>query len=248
MCGDLDALVRAVGARDSRAICPASWPSGRTPGTGCLARRGRRELHPFRELRSGPRLAPSTPGDCFSTSVPSAWTCASSWPPRSARLADSVTPVDEVHGFRYFDDRDLIGFVDGTENPVEQESCGRHDRSARRTRRSPAAATSSCRSTCTTCLSWNALPTETQERIIGRTKLSRHRAGRRGQAELRPQRADHDRRERRRRCKILRDNMPFGRPVRGRIWDVLHWLLPFAAASPRQMLTNMFIGRSAWQL
>ena len=25
--------------------------------------------------------------------------------------------VDEVHGFRYFDQRDLIGFVDGTENP-----------------------------------------------------------------------------------------------------------------------------------
>ena len=28
--------------------------------------------------------------------------------------------MDEVHGFTYFDDRDLIGFVDGTENPVGQ--------------------------------------------------------------------------------------------------------------------------------
>ena len=25
--------------------------------------------------------------------------------------------VDEVHGFRSFDERDLLGFVDGTENP-----------------------------------------------------------------------------------------------------------------------------------
>ena len=36
------------------------------------------------------------------------------------RLGDSVTPVDEVQAFRYFDDRDLIGFVDGTENPRGQ--------------------------------------------------------------------------------------------------------------------------------
>jgi putative iron-dependent peroxidase len=34
-----------------------------------------------------------------------------------ARIGDAVSPADEVHGFRYFDDRDLIGFVDGTENP-----------------------------------------------------------------------------------------------------------------------------------
>ena len=25
-----------------------------------------------------------------------------------------------MHGFKYFDDRDLLGFVDGTENPVDQ--------------------------------------------------------------------------------------------------------------------------------
>jgi putative iron-dependent peroxidase len=35
-----------------------------------------------------------------------------------ARLSAAVTIVDETHGFKYFDDRDLIGFVDGTENPV----------------------------------------------------------------------------------------------------------------------------------
>jgi putative iron-dependent peroxidase len=34
-----------------------------------------------------------------------------------ARVGDAVSPVYEVHGFRYFDDRDLLGFADGTENP-----------------------------------------------------------------------------------------------------------------------------------
>ena len=36
----------------------------------------------------------------------------------TARLDDAVSTADEVHGFRYFDNRDLLGFVDGTENPV----------------------------------------------------------------------------------------------------------------------------------
>jgi putative iron-dependent peroxidase len=34
-----------------------------------------------------------------------------------SRIGGAVSTVDEVHGFRYFDDRDLLGFVDGTENP-----------------------------------------------------------------------------------------------------------------------------------
>ena len=65
------------------------------------------------------------------------------------RLAGAVTVVDEVHGFRFFDERDLLGFVDGTENPDGRAAAaaalvGEADRN------SPAAATSSCRSTCTT--------------------------------------------------------------------------------------------------
>ena len=36
------------------------------------------------------------------------------------RLGGVASVADEVHGFKYFDDRDLLGFVDGTENPVEQ--------------------------------------------------------------------------------------------------------------------------------
>jgi putative iron-dependent peroxidase len=36
-------------------------------------------------------------------------------------LGDAISVVDEVQGFRYFDMRNMVGFVDGTENPV-----GRH--------------------------------------------------------------------------------------------------------------------------
>lgn len=33
------------------------------------------------------------------------------------QLGDAATAADEVHGFTCFDRRDLLGFVDGTENP-----------------------------------------------------------------------------------------------------------------------------------
>ena len=41
------------------------------------------------------------------------------------RLAAPRTVVDEVHGFKYFDERDLLGFVDGTENPTGAAGTGR---------------------------------------------------------------------------------------------------------------------------
>ena len=38
------------------------------------------------------------------------------------KLGDAVTVIEEVHGFRYFDQRAMIGFVDGTENPERHEA------------------------------------------------------------------------------------------------------------------------------
>lgn len=38
-----------------------------------------------------------------------------------AALADSTRVTDETHGFLYLDNRDLTGFLDGTENPDEVE-------------------------------------------------------------------------------------------------------------------------------
>ena len=88
-----------------------------------------------------------------------------------ARLGDAFPPVDEVHGFRYFDARDLLGFVDGTENPTGQAAMdatliGAED---------AAFAGGSyviVQKYLHDLAGWNALPTEEQERIIGRTKLS----------------------------------------------------------------------------
>jgi porphyrinogen peroxidase len=111
------------------------------------------ELHPFRELRGPRHFAPATPGDLlFHLRANQMDLCFEFASQVMNRLGGVATVVDEVHGFRYFDERDLMGFVDGTESPAAGPA-RKPPWSARRTRTSPAAATSSCRSTPTT---WTA--------------------------------------------------------------------------------------------
>ena len=88
---------------------------------------------------------------------------------------------------------------------------------------------------------WNALPTEAQERIIGRTKLSDIELD----DAVKPTSAHsalttivEDGKE----IKILRDNMPFGRVAEGEFGT---YFIGYSR-SPRtieQMLENMFVGR-----
>ena len=88
-----------------------------------------------------------------------------------ARLGDAVTPVDEVQDFVTSTTATCLGFVDGTENPrgeavIDAALIGEED----------AAFAGGSYVIVQKYLhdldAWNALPTEAQERIIGRTKLS----------------------------------------------------------------------------
>ena len=75
-------------------------------------------LHPFAEIRGAkPHGGLDTRAICCSISALTGSTSASSLHAARRPLAGSARVVDEVHGFRSFDQRDLLGFVDGTENP-----------------------------------------------------------------------------------------------------------------------------------
>ncbi|MFD8596330.1 Dyp-type peroxidase [Kitasatospora sp. NPDC059646] len=129
------------------------------------------QLHPFQEL-AGPRhLAPATPGDLLlHVRAERMDLCFELATKITGRLGPAVGVVDETHGFRYFDCRDLIGFVDGTENPDGQDAAdavliGDED---------PAFAGGSyviVQKYLHDMAEWNALSTERQELVIGRTKL-----------------------------------------------------------------------------
>jgi putative iron-dependent peroxidase len=117
-CGDLSGIIRAVEFRDIDAglTCIAAFGSDiwdRLFGDPRPA-----ELHPFREFHAGNRHAPATPGDIlFHIRAQRMDICFELATQIMDRIGDAVSVADEVQGFRYFEDRDLIGFVDGTENP-----------------------------------------------------------------------------------------------------------------------------------
>jgi porphyrinogen peroxidase len=117
--------------------------------------------------------APSTPGDLlFHIRAHRMDLCFELAQRLTERLGDAATVIDEVHGFRSFDERDLLGFVDGTENP---EGDGAVDAVTVTEEQDPAFAGSSyviVQKYLHDLTTWDALSTEQQERAIGRTKLS----------------------------------------------------------------------------
>lgn len=239
---DLAAYVRTVGFRNPEAMLSCVMAIGSVAWDRVYPKAPRpEELHPFREIGAGPRHAPSTPGDvllhirarhldlCFeiATLVLS-------------KLAGKVDVIDEVQGFRYFDQRDLLGFVDGTEDPT-----------------GPAASAAVLLDECDPLLAggsyvivqkylhdlaaWNRLPTETQERIIGRYKLSNVEIDDDAKApyahNVLTSITDADGKER----KILRDNMPFGKPGAGEFGTYFIGYC-HTPTTIEKMLQNMFVG------
>ncbi|MGA2118259.1 MAG: Dyp-type peroxidase [Bryobacteraceae bacterium] len=240
-CADLAALLRAVEFRDLEASLSCVMGFGSDAWDRLFGPPRPAELHPFREIRAGARNAVSTPGDLlFHIRAKRMDLCFELATQLMARLGDSVSPVDEVHGFRYFDDRDLIGFVDGTENPRGAAAIG-----AVMVGEEDAAFAGGSYVIVQKYLhdlaAWNALSTEAQEHIIGRTKLSDIELD----DSVKPTSAHNalttiveDGKE----IKILRDNMPFGRPSEAEFGT---YFIGYSR-SPRtieQMLANMFVGR-----
>jgi len=199
-----------------------------------------KDLHPFREVQ-GQHHAVSTPGDIlFHVRATRMDLCFELATQIMCRLGDAVATVDEVHGFNYFDDRDLIGFVDGTENPVDQAALdaaiiGDED---------PAFAGGSyvvVQKYLHDLQSWNALPVEQQEKIIGRTKLADIELD----DAVKPTYAHNALTtivENGEQLEIVRDNMPFGDIGKGEFGT---YFIGYARSPSRieQMLVNMFVGR-----
>ncbi|BAV64561.1 Dyp-type peroxidase [Sphingobium cloacae] len=242
--GGLDDLVKTVGFRDlsARLSCIAGigsdlWdrlhPGGKP-----------RELKPFAPIKGTAHDAPSTPGDLlFHIRAERADLCFEFERLLLAALDTAVEMIDEVTGFRYFDARDLLGFVDGTANPAGPDLSASalvgdedgdfaggsyivvqkylHDMAA-----------------------WGRVPTPLQEEIIGRTKIDNveiddDAAPRKSHKSLATivdeQGVEHD---------ILRDNMPFGRAGHGEFgtyfigYSRYLWVI-------EKMLERMYVGDPA---
>jgi putative iron-dependent peroxidase len=242
-CGDLPGLLRSVGFRDIEGNLSCVMGIGSDAWGRLFGQPRPAELHPFREIKAGPRHAVATPGDLvFHIRAKRMDLCFELATQIMARIGNAVSPIDEVHGFRYFDDRDLIGFVDGTENPsgqaaIEAAYVGAEDAGF------AGGSYVIVQKYLHDMTGWNALSTEAQERIIGRTKLADIELD----DAVKPAYAHNalakvvvDGKE----IKIIRDNMPFGRVAEKEFGT---YFIGYAR-SPRtieQMLENMFVGRPA---
>ncbi len=241
LCADLSALLRSVGFRSLEGSLSCIMGIGSDAWDRLFGSPRPAELHSFREIKSGPRHAVSTPGDLiFHIRAKHMDLCFELAAQIMDRLKGAVTTADEVQGFRYFDERDLLGFVDGTENPTgtlatDAVFIGDED---------PTFAGGSyviVQKYLHNLDAWNKIPVEAQENIIGRKKLSDIELD----DSVKPtfaHNALNTIEENGREIKILRDNMPFGRPGHGEFGT---YFIGYSR-SPRtieQMLDNMFIGR-----
>jgi putative iron-dependent peroxidase len=199
-------------------------------------------LHPFPGFDGDSHVAPATPGDLlFHLRAHRLDLCFELAQRLTERLAGVADVIDEVHGFRSFDERDLLGFVDGTENPEGAAAddavlIGDDD---------PAFAQGSyvvIQKYVHDMAGWDALSTEEQERAMGRTKLSDLEFS----DEDKPDNAhialtviEDENGEQR---QIMRFNMPFGRVGAGEFGT---YFIGYARHPDviEQMLTNMFIGK-----
>jgi putative iron-dependent peroxidase len=240
LCGDLAGLVRSVAFRNQEANLSCVMGIGSDAWDRCLGPPRPAELYPFREFRAGGRHAVATPGDLlFHIRAQHFDLCFELGTQILARLGNAVTPVDEVHGFRYFDNRDLLGFVDGTENPRGEEAID-----ATLIAAEDAAFAAGSYVIVQKYLhnqgEWNTLTTEEQELIIGRTKLADIElddASTPSSAHRMLTTIVEDGKEK----KIVRDNMAFGQAG----GDLGTYFIGYSR-SPRtieQMLENMFIGK-----
>ena len=155
-------------------------------------------------------------------------------------LDGHVQVIDEVHGFRSFDQRDLLGFVDGTENPEGAAALAAIHRDRRRGPEFAGGSYVIVQKYLHDLTGWDALPVEQQEAAVGRTKLSDIELS----DDVKPSNShvaltviERDGEER----EILRFNMPFGRVGEPEFGT---YFIGYASTPDvtEQMLRNMFIG------
>jgi putative iron-dependent peroxidase len=242
-CADLPGLVRAVGFRDldGDLSCVVgfgarAWPRlfSAAPPPG---------LHPFVPITGARHNAPSTPGDVvFHIRAARLDLCFELATQILAAVGGALVPAVEVQGFKFFDNRDLLGFVDGTENPsgpAASRAAVIPDDGAEATFAGGSYVV--VQKYLHDLDGWNALDVAAQEQIIGRGKLSNVELA----DDATPSSAhrmlttvtDAAGNE----VKILRDNMPFGSPAAGEFGT----LFIGYASSPdvlETMLRNMFVG------
>ncbi|MBE2277272.1 MAG: Dyp-type peroxidase [Rhodobacteraceae bacterium] len=240
LCADLPSLVKAVGFRSAEAGLTCILGIGAVLWSRLGLGVQPQGLHPFREI-AGVHHAPATPGDIL-LHVRAARPdyCFELVTHIMRRLGPAAIVRDETQGFKFFDNRDLLGFVDGTENPVgpaltEAVVIGTEDAVF------AGGSYVIVQKYLHDMARWEAMPVEQQERVIGRHKLSDIEFPDPEKASFAHNVLTNIEDAEGNPLEILRDNMPFGSPATGEFGT---FFIGYAREPGRieTMLTNMFVG------
>jgi len=198
------------------------------------------ELAPFKEIKGEIHTAVSTPGDLFfHIRSKKQDTCYEIARMISDTLQDVATAIDEVHGFRYFDGRAIIGFVDGTENPdfdtYKYAVLGDNEPDFK------GGSYAFVQKYIHNMNEWNSLSTEEQEKVVGRRKYDDWELSDEEKPENAHNAVTNIEDEEGNELKIVRANMPFANPAQREFGT---YFIGYAStfSTTRRMLENMFIG------
>ena len=240
--GDLGDLIKDVSFRDPDARLSCVVGIGSDLWDRLKLPQKPKELKPFTAITGAAHNAPSTPGDLlFHIRADRHDFCFEFERILLDTLGTAVTVVDEVSGFRYFDARDLLGFVDGTANPVGPDLPKSTQISFADDPEFAGGSYIVVQKYLHDLNAWQRETVETQEIIIGRKKFDNieiddddaPRKSHKTLATITDEAGvEHD---------ILRDNMPFGSAGRGEYgtyfigYSGQLWVI-------EKMLERMFIG------
>ncbi len=196
-----------------------------------------KEFKKFEEIKGSKHTAVSTKGDIHfhirADEKSLAYDMASTISSFMTEIADCVV---EVQGFRYWDSRSILGFVDGTENPHGKD----RDYFAIIGDSDPQYEGGSylfVQKYINNMIAWKSLSVEEQEKVIGRSKEQDIEMD----DEVKPKNSHIALANVGDDFKVVRDNMPFGNVATNEMGT---YFICYAStfSTVEKMLTNMFIG------
>jgi putative iron-dependent peroxidase len=199
------------------------------------------ELKNFDPITGAKHTAIATPGDLhFHLRGTDMSICFDMLAAISDSLSVAADCLEEIHGFRYWDGRSILGFVDGTENPIGSERqffavVGDEDPFYK------GGSYLFVQKYLHDMQAWTRLSTEEQEKVFGRYKISdiempddiKPANSHSALASIEDEKGDE--------LKIVRDNMPFGNPSKKEFGT---YFIAYANtfSTTHKMLQQMFVG------
>lgn len=196
-----------------------------------------KELANFEPIAGTKHIAVSSKGDLhFHIRADSTSICYDMASAITDVLSTVAVSAEEIHGFRYWDSRSILGFVDGTENPQGQD----RELFSMIDNEDPDYKGGSylfVQKYIHNLTSWKELSTEQQEKVIGRSKSNDIEMA----DDVKPSNSHIALANVGDELKIVRDNMPFGNMSTNEMGT---YFIAYASTftTVQKMLNNMFIG------